>query len=518
MLKILPYIDARRLLSLIILIVIVAFIEILVLRKLTLLINYYLGSTEDIQKIDLIILLTGSFVKLVLGPTLTFLIYKTSLSIQLNISTSIAQKALKVDEKIFNRYPIGHWLNVANVETAQFSSGYINSYIFRAAELCILLSIVSFLVWNIDMSTLIMMLPLVIIVTPLSLYLRILVRRWGRLRQDHENNRIQILKDLLSARNIIINTFFDESFIRRYRNRMKNSNNAQLKRFVGMSVPRYTIELLAALVIAFPIAIKVLVDPSAVIKIDSIAIFGVALLRMLPSINKIISTTNEISFSIAPFNLIKEFLDLPEATGLHLLKTPDEVSLLYFRSKVFKMHSNDNLVLDIRSKEFIALTGPSGAGKSTVLKQLAGLIVDNDNTLLSVKQNVKVGYVSQEPYAFSNSVEYNIFGNKEWTDVGVSAELADFGLEYIKMNDEIGDGGRKLSGGELMRLNLLRAINSGANVICLDETLSSLPKPQRNDIMKFIKESNYFDAVIYVTHNEDDLEYADKVVELRHVN
>ena len=53
------------------------------------------------------------------------------------------------------------------------------------------------------------------------------------------------------------------------------------------------------------------------------------------------------------------------------------------------------------------------------------------------------------------------------------------GLDYLDLDELVGDIGRPLSGGELMRLNILRCYMSGSNVIILDETLSSLPEDQR---------------------------------------
>ena len=515
MLIILHYIKFQKLITLVLLVAIVAFVELVVLRELSLVLNYYLGSGTKVKSIDLIILFCGSFLKLLLGPGLTFFIYKTSLDVQLRVSSEIACKALNVDENVYNSYPAGHWMNVANVETAQFCTGFINSHIFRAAELIILSAMLTFLFLNLNLSTILLILPLVIMSAPLIIILRKYVREWGIDRQIYENQRIQILKDLISARNIIINTKFSDSFKNRYKQTMAASNAAQVKRFVGMSLPRYTMEVMCALILAYPILTEAFFQTSSSVDINELALFGVAMLRIMPSLNKIISTTNEISFSTAPLNILEEFNNLPETKRSEYSHSIESEPLVEYESRRFKLSAGRNLEFSILEGDIISITGPSGVGKSTVLKHLAGLIVDDQDTKLQFKKGVQIGYVSQEPYAYSGTLKYNVFGNNTThTQQRFDVKLEDYGLDYLRWDEEIGDGGRKLSGGELMRVNLMRAILSGANIICLDETLSALPKSQRSDIMQFIKNSGYFLAIIYVTHVEDDLVYANKTLEL----
>lgn len=139
----------------------------------------------------------------------------------------------------------------------------------------------------------------------------------------------------------------------------------------------------------------------------------------------------------------------------------------------------------------IALVGPSGAGKSTLVNLIPrfydpqeGTIAIDGHSLKAVTQKSlrrQIGQVFQDPFLFSTTVRENIrFGRPEATDEEVEAAArAANAHEFIVRfpegyNTSVGERGVKLSGGQLQRIAIARAILRNPKILLLDEATSSL--------------------------------------------
>lgn len=146
--------------------------------------------------------------------------------------------------------------------------------------------------------------------------------------------------------------------------------------------------------------------------------------------------------------------------------------------------------LELPANTITALEGPSGAGKSTLADVLGGLIAPDAGRLLIDGQAVnaaqrrswrgRVAYVPQEPLLFAGSVRENLLLAAPTADTAMlsdalSAAAAEFVLALPGGLDcQIGDGGRTLSGGEVQRIALARALLRKPALLILDEATSAL--------------------------------------------
>jgi sulfate transport system ATP-binding protein len=190
----------------------------------------------------------------------------------------------------------------------------------------------------------------------------------------------------------------------------------------------------------------------------------------------------------------------------------------------------NDVSLDIRSGELIALLGPSGSGKTTLLRLIAGLETptagriffgDDDASSKTVQQR-NVGFVFQAYALFRNmTVLENIsFGLKvrpratrpPHTEIKRRAmELLDL-VQLTGMHDRYP---QQLSGGQRQRVALARALAIEPGVLLLDEPFGALDAQVRKELRKWLREihDHTGHTTVFVTHDQEEaLELADRVV------
>lgn len=183
---------------------------------------------------------------------------------------------------------------------------------------------------------------------------------------------------------------------------------------------------------------------------------------------------------------------------------------------------------NVKAGEKILLMAPSGFGKTTLLKLLAGqlspstgsIIIDQNNLTSNwQKSHEYFGYINQKPFMFDRSLLFNLtlgqkYSNNELQNAIKSAGLAELvkekGLDY-----QIGQNGNNLSGGQIQRIEIARAILAKRPVLLADEATSALDNDLSLQIHKTLLENPNF-AVIEVAHKISKQERAmfDRIINL----
>ncbi|UGS41619.1 iron efflux ABC transporter ATP-binding subunit FetA [Pseudocitrobacter corydidari] len=187
----------------------------------------------------------------------------------------------------------------------------------------------------------------------------------------------------------------------------------------------------------------------------------------------------------------------------------------------------NDINFSIAPGEFKLITGPSGCGKSTLLKIIASLLSPSEGTIqfkgqdytnLSPEQyRQQVSYCAQTPALFGETVYDNLIFPWQIRDKRTEPDtflafLTRFGLPEETLSKSIND----LSGGEKQRISLIRNLQFLPDVLLLDEITSALDEENKhnvNDIIhRYVREKNI--AVLWVTHDKDEIEHADDVITL----
>lgn len=201
------------------------------------------------------------------------------------------------------------------------------------------------------------------------------------------------------------------------------------------------------------------------------------------------------------------------------------------RGKTFR--AVDDVDIQIREGEFIIITGESGSGKTTLLNLLLGLtkpasgsvrfegedINSFDDRRLSEIRNEKIKYIPQGDSLLSSlTVRENILfpfviGGKEKPSDERLYELSD----RLGITDLLDEYPSELSGGEMRRATIARAIISKPAVIIADEPTGNLDRDNTSKVMEIFKDiSDEGTAVVVVTHQRETLGYASKVFGMSH--
>ncbi len=190
----------------------------------------------------------------------------------------------------------------------------------------------------------------------------------------------------------------------------------------------------------------------------------------------------------------------------------------------------DDVSLDIKSGELIALLGPSGSGKTTLLRLIAGLerptagrifFGDEDASSKSVQER-NVGFVFQAYALFRNmTVAENVmFGLKVRPRASrpPAAEIRKRAMDLLDLVQLSGLDKRypqQLSGGQRQRVALARALAIEPRVLLLDEPFGALDAQVRKELRKWLREihDKTGHTTVFVTHDQEEaLELADRLV------
>jgi ATP-binding cassette, subfamily B, bacterial CvaB/MchF/RaxB len=183
--------------------------------------------------------------------------------------------------------------------------------------------------------------------------------------------------------------------------------------------------------------------------------------------------------------------------------------------------------LDVAPGECVAIAGPSGAGKTTLLKILAGLLRPSAGTVLIddvplqaiglEEYRVQIGCVLQDDRLFAGSIAENIAGFSPSRNPELIQKVARFAAIHeqilrMPMGYEtlVGDMGSSLSGGQMQRIVLARALYRGPRILLLDEATSHLDEENERAINEAIRQLPV--TRVIVAHRRSTLEMADRIV------
>lgn len=315
------------------------------------------------------------------------------------------------------------------------------------------------------------------------------------------------------------------------------------KRYAVMNnTPRLLIETIFIASILGYIILYILAGNDASTLVPILTAFGVAAIRMMPSVNRINTYMTDISYFRPCLDYVYENMNINEISKKNnqTLKPVDATKTMALRDRielrdiVYAYPNTDKLIFDhadmvIPCGKSVGIMGPSGAGKSTIVDILLGLLKVRTGSILCDGVDIfdnypawlsRIGYIPQSIYLVDEPIRNNIaFGiaDSEIDDARIwdaleEAQLAAFirGLPE-GLDTAIGDRGVRLSGGQRQRLGIARALYHNPEILVFDEATSALDNETEAAVMDAINSFHGRKTMIIIAHRLNTIEKCDMI-------
>jgi ABC-type bacteriocin/lantibiotic exporter with double-glycine peptidase domain len=221
------------------------------------------------------------------------------------------------------------------------------------------------------------------------------------------------------------------------------------------------------------------------------------------------------------FKRIETFFYEVEEEDMNCTYPIDEIRTITIENLKFKYANNPNpiindLNLSIEENDKILVTGKNGSGKTTLLRLLLGLYRVDDGKILvngvhinDIKRDSlrnRISTVSQKIHLFNDSIKNNIvchydIDTKQYLKILDVVNLADF-IQTLELKDDtlVGENGINLSGGQIQKIAIARALIRNTNVFLFDEFLSNVDEESRSIIEALLQDMLKDKICIFIEH------------------
>jgi ABC-type multidrug transport system fused ATPase/permease subunit len=338
----------------------------------------------------------------------------------------------------------------------------------------------------------------------------------------------------------------EEPFMQDYRvDVLEFARTEALQRMLARC-PAWILEATGFAMVSAIVLLELLVLEASTARITgTVALLAVAAWRVLPAINRILSSVTAIRQALPQTSQVLDHIMECEAdlalnaagsqtqaavSPLSFSRAIElaEVSFTYGQSPEAAL---DGVSLAIGKGRSIGLVGRSGSGKSTLVDTVIGLLAPSSGRVLVDGRELapelarswldRIGYVGQTPYIYDGTLAENVaFGlHGERIDrekVRACCEQAAM-LDFLGdlpqgLDTPIGERGTRLSGGQRQRVAIARALYRNPEILVLDEATSALDEKSEDSIQQTVRGLTGKQTLIIIAHRLTTVEGCDQVV------
>lgn len=332
----------------------------------------------------------------------------------------------------------------------------------------------------------------------------------------------------------------EEFFVRNYYETGKVGADVARNYAVLNNSPRLLIETVFIVSVLSYIMLYLNAGGDAASMLATLTTFGVAAIRVLPSVNRINTYITEIAYTQPSLDFVYENLQEGMKTDAMLAerRANSQVEKLKLENKIelnhisFHYPDTDKYIfkdahMEVPKGKSVGIIGASGAGKSTIVDVLLGLLHAQEGEITCDGVNIfknyeswlaQIGYIPQSIYLIDESIRDNIaFGidadkiseERIW-EVLAEAQLKEFVEELPEgLDTTIGDRGVRLSGGQRQRIGIARALYNDPEILVFDEATSALDNDTEAAVMEAVNSFHGKKTMIIIAHRLNTIEKCD---------
>jgi ABC-type bacteriocin/lantibiotic exporter with double-glycine peptidase domain len=476
-----------------------------------------------------------------------FLIFSSFFQLKFikNVNINISKKLLS----LYLNKPFIYYLQnntsflIQNINEVNSVALHIRSQLILFSEILIFIGIIILLLSNSLKITLLTLLIFIIFGYLIKKFIFKETKIIGQKRLIANQKRLKNLNEGFDGIRDIKIFGLENYFLSKFLKNNENSNTYEFKNAFNLSLPRFLLEWLLIFISLFLFFIIFFFSNLEEIQksISLLALFCISILRLIPSLLRIIQSKQQIKFTMPIVKkILDEFNQEKKNNSYLLIEKIDKVTFdkdliiekLYFGYTEAKNKILNNLNIKISFGKFIGISGISGSGKTTLLSIILGLLKpDKGNVLVdgvSIFNNIKawqaeISYVPQNLYLIDDTIQNNIALGTLEEDVNVDLLNRVINLACLEdlinelpdgLKTNIGEKGINISGGQRQRLGIARALYRQPKLLILDEFTNALDKELEEKILKNIYSLKKNITVIIVSHDSNVLENCDTIVNI----
>ena len=353
-------------------------------------------------------------------------------------------------------------------------------------------------------------------------------------RREGEEENMQQVNEMFDGLMEIKSYKATDYFMKKYSINFKNYLENLKFSSILSSLPKLWLEFVALFLITLLLSYMLKNNFSQSMIISTLGLYVAAVFRLMPSINKIINAIQMIKyFEPVLDNILKDV----DVLNKNILIEEKDIQKIKMDSKIILSNLSygynesdlllENLSLTITKNQKIGITGRSGCGKSTLVKILAGLIKPTKGKfIIDERINIEddylnlqnISFVPQDVFIMSDSIRKNIGFGIEQEDI--DDDKIKYCIKKVQLEDLINshkdginhkllENGKNLSGGQIQRIGIARALYYEPDIIVFDESTNSLDLINEEKILKLIHEISANKTVIFVSHRKEVLNFCD---------
>ena len=506
--------------------------------------NFYFFSKFNNEQYILIILLLF-IILFSIKNIFSLLANKKKIDFSHNLNVYLTEKLFsKYINKRFDFYMIKNSSEITRnllIEIPNFCYSAIISIINLITQSILFFTILIFLLIYNPLVTLIVGLIMVTLGSIIILIQQKKLKLFTLVRQEQQKMMLKLINESIGNIKEIILSKMQNLFSKKFFFHLnENAKVGKLKDFYFI-IPRPSLEILTIIMLFLSVFFLVKFNYSLKEVFIVLGVFSFASVKLIPAVTAILQSiqnlrNNQPVISLLNTELFNNDYDIYEIKNQKdpiISKEKLEFNVIKFNDMNFK-YLNGNYIfkdinLEIKKGEKVGIVGKTGSGKTTLVNLLIGLLtpskgkiyIDDKNIIENLNNWQKnIGYVSQETFLADETLLFNILlqaldepADKErckylirLMDLEKLIDSKNEGLDFI-----VGEKGIKLSGGQIQRIGIARALYKKPEILILDEATNALDVDTQSKIIKNVYEEMKEKTIISISHDIHALEYCDKI-------
>jgi ABC-type bacteriocin/lantibiotic exporter with double-glycine peptidase domain len=507
---------------------------------------FKINSYEDLLLIFSFLIIFIFFIKFLINNINSFYVVKFASRIKVDLTKNMMQFYLKKNYKFFINNNSNNLVQNTLLEARILADRFYLASLFILIDSLILFSIILFLFFYNFQLTLILITLFFLFSYFYLFFTKKIIKNIGQERADNEKVLLRRIKEIFQSIKEIKSYSAEDYFASRIN--ILNSKNEINYKYLNLiqSLPRTSFDFVSILIIFTVVFVEHFYFSNNNL-ITNLIILSAAIIRIIPAVNRILSCVQDIKFSNSTVKIFKNHLREEKDDGFnvnHLIKIVFK-DRIKFQNVDFAYNLDLNntksdryifkdLNLEIQKNTSIGIFGDSGSGKTTFVDLLMGLLhptsgsvsVDNINlNKVFIDRKSLFGYVPQKIFLIDDTIKKNIaIGVDILDEEKIRNVLKLVNLDSYALNSKygieasVGDVGMNLSGGQIQRIGIARALYFNSDILIFDESCNQLDAENQKKIINIIKNFQGKKTIIYISHDLQSIEFCSSIYKVEDKN